>query len=1147
MRNLITLACLLIATIAVGQTTEEARLQRIEELKKSQIQSEEARKARIEQYLLANKDAKRVINLEDGSVALLYDVVNGHPSYDAPYNKGAAETVGTDQLRMGGSLGVNLTGKDMKVGVWDGGYARDTHVEYNGRILTGDGNEFGVSNHATHVMGTILATGINENAKGMASEAIGISYGFNNDLTEMTAVATTATGNLIMSNHSYGTVTGWRQGTWNGDPNISNDEDWRFGFYTTRAKQWDDLAFAAPYYTIVKSAGNDRGDSGDGSHPADGPYDIISTYGTAKNIITVGAIQKLNGGYTTPENVQMSSFSGWGPTDDGRIKPDIVGAGVAVNSAFSSADDAYGNQQGTSMSAPNVTGSLLLLQELHSRLNGGNYMRSATLKSLIFQTANEAGTDGPDYVFGWGVLNVEGAGRMLIEQNNVNKVIRELTLTDGQTYEVAIDPAPGTEVKATIVWTDPSGTPPSPSLDPEDLMLVNDLDMRISSASEDFMPWILNPAVPGGAASTGDNFRDNAEQVVISSVDGEPLTLRINHKGNLEGGSQHFSLVLTYTPDNATDRYYWVGAEGGNWNDGANWSLSSGGESANAVPDASSDVVFDENSFSTDNSINVSVPADVDINSLTWMASETATLDLQSFDVTVTGDLIFANANTTVPSGKFIFKDGASEASRIVSNGADLSNVDFVIESGNTDWSLVGDFNVNSVEVTSGGFIADDSKLTVGNLTHTGNGTASMSFVGSEVEVTGAFDLSGENLTFNDNGASFILSGSNTQWTSMGMNISGQLQVPGVASINGTGNSFANISIPDAGSLSLMEDVSVNDITLEPGASLLFDSEKMLTIVNDLNATGTAEKAINLTGIAENSGIVEINGHRKVCLDFLNITKVSITGSASVTAGVNSTLTNADSWSTVSCDNVLFSDFSFEFGCVNSTAQFTDLSSGAISGWSWNFGGGSTSTDQNPTNMFTQEGAVDVTLDVTDGSDTKTFTQELTIIANTLSAGNEVIDNNGVLASRDAATAYQWYRDGESIDGATNRTYNTQGVGGTYFVTTFDETCNIRSNELQVVVTSIEPDVREQLEREVTIAPNPSEDYLDINMVNDFYGEIQIVMIDLNGSVSVDTKVEKSQREFSQRISVDEKPTGLYIVQLVFENAFVLNKKVLIK
>lgn len=1147
MRNLITCALLLLSAITLAQTTEEARFQQIEEMKGSFKQSEESRKKRVENYLEQHKDISRVSYLKDGSICALYDVVNNRPIYQAQDNAGAATTVGTVELRTGGSLGVNLTGEGMKVGVWDGGYARPTHVEFGGRILTGDAGEYGVNFHATHVMGTILAAGVSASAKGMAPEAIGLSYGWDNDLTEMTAVATTETSNLIMSNHSYGPASGWRDGTWYGDPSISNDEDWKFGFYNARASQWDQLAFNAPYYTMVTSAGNSRGASGDGSHPANGPYDLIPSYKASKNVVTVGAIHKISGGYTGPDDVVMSSFSSWGPTDDGRIKPDIVGAGVGINSAFPDNDTDYSSISGTSMATPNVSGSLLLLQQLHAKLNGGNFMRSATLKALIFQTANEAGLAGPDYIYGWGVLNAEAAGRVLIEQNNVNKVVRELTLEDGGTYELSIDPALGTEVKATIVWTDLPGTPVATSLDPEDLMLVNDLDMRISSTSEDFMPWILNPAVPGGAATTGDNFRDNVEQVVLTSSDGEPLTLRIGHKGDLEGGSQHFSLVLIYTSDNQTDRYYWVGTEGGNWNDGSNWSLLSGGQPANAVPGADTDVVFDENSFDTDNSISVSVPANVEINSIAWLASEVATFDLQNFEVAVTGDLVFANETTTVPTGKFIFKDGAAEASRIVSNGADLTNVDFVIESVNTDWSLVGDFNISSLEVTSGNFAANNTNLALGSLTHTGNGTASISLANSNVEVTEALNLNADNLTVDDNGATFTLSGTNTQWTTAGMTVTGNLIVPGVASINGAGNSFVEVNIPDEGSLLLMEDVSVDDMNLQPGASLLFDSDKRLTVVGDLTATGTSEKLINLTGIAENSGVLAMDGHRKICLDFLKITKLSVTGSASVTAGVNSNLTNADSWSTVSCENVLFSDFNFAFGCVNSAVQFTDVSSGNISAWAWNFGDNNTSTDQNPENTYTQEGAVNISLDVSDGTDTKSFNQEVTIIENTLSAGNEVVDNSGVLASRDAATAYQWYRDGEIIDGATNRTYNTQGVGGTYFVRTFDETCNIQSNELLVVVTSIEPDVQEQLERDVVIAPNPSEDYMDINMVNDFFGEIQIVMIDLNGSVSFNTKVEKNQREFSQRISVDEKPTGLYIVQLVFENAFVLNKKVLIK
>ena len=87
----------------------------------------------------------------------------------------------------------------------------------------------------------------------------------------------------------------------------------------------------------------------------------------------------------------MSAYSSWGPTDDGRIKPDLVGTGDAILSSSANGDDAYSTLTGTSVSAPNVAGSLLLLQEFYARQTYGFTMRAATLKGLVLHTANEAG------------------------------------------------------------------------------------------------------------------------------------------------------------------------------------------------------------------------------------------------------------------------------------------------------------------------------------------------------------------------------------------------------------------------------------------------------------------------------------------------------------------------------------------------------------------------------------------------------------------------------------------------------------------------------------------------------------------------------------------------------------------------------------
>src|SRR5690606_13980848 len=87
-------------------------------------------------------------------------------------------------------------------------------------------------------------------------------------------------------------------------------------------------------------------------------------------------------------SVTINGSSSQGPTDDYRIKPDITGNGSGVYSTLDNADNAYGNLTGTSMAAPNVTGSLLLLQEHYKNLNNGNFMRAATLKGLALHTAD---------------------------------------------------------------------------------------------------------------------------------------------------------------------------------------------------------------------------------------------------------------------------------------------------------------------------------------------------------------------------------------------------------------------------------------------------------------------------------------------------------------------------------------------------------------------------------------------------------------------------------------------------------------------------------------------------------------------------------------------------------------------------------------
>ena len=499
----------------------------------------------------------------------------GFPVYlKTDNNTTAAATTGTNLVQPGGSSGLNLSGSSTalnnKLAIWDGGSVYKAHQEFASKTITLKDTS-SIIDHATHVAGTMIAKGVYLPAKGMAFNAATLqSYDFNNDVAEMSAAAS----GLLLSNHSYGDQAGWdfnqsaNRWEWYGLP--GDTVDFNFGFYDVRTQAWDKIAYNAPYYLIVESAGNSRGNTGPsvgadyfgfksrsdptlvdkGPRPANisdnNAYDIISTTGNAKNILTVGAVNPLPNGPVSSKDISIAFFSSWGPTDDGRVKPDLVGDGVDVLSTGNSSPTSYITLSGTSMSAPNITGSLYLLQEYYAQKNGGGFMRAATLKGLACHTAFDAGNIGPDYIYGWGLLDMPKATQTITD-NNIKSLIRESTLRQGQKQIYNVIASGNGPLSATISWTDPAGIPTAEgTINSRVHKLINDLDIRISDHTTTFNPWILDPLNPSVAAKTGDNIVDNIEQVYIpGAVLGKSYTITITHKGTLQAGLQDYSLIVT--------------------------------------------------------------------------------------------------------------------------------------------------------------------------------------------------------------------------------------------------------------------------------------------------------------------------------------------------------------------------------------------------------------------------------------------------------------------------------------------------------------------------------------------------------------------------------------------------------------------------
>ena len=475
------------------------------------------------------------------NVAELYDFRGDEPIYRKTLNVNAAISNGANLLS---PAPYNLDGTGIRVGIWDEARVRSTHQELAGRVTVMDPTtSISFSDHATHVGGVVGATGIDANAKGMAPKVNLNSYDWNSDYTEMTqagAALATDSSKIPLSNHSYGyDATVYEMGVYNSEP-----------------RNTDALASSLPYYLIFWAAGNDQENL-----PSLGGYQSITYDALSKNIMTVGAVQDaVSGSLRSLSSASMTSFSSWGPCDDGRIKPDVVANGWEVYSSSSTGDTSYVSKTGTSQAAPSAMGSAALLQQLYAREFSGQRMRASTLKGLMIHTADDLGNSGPDYKYGWGLINVKGAADVILSHKadlSRPKLIEgtlSRTLSGVKTYTNnytfvwdGVSP-----IRATLAWTDPAGSTQTMT-DSRTPNLVQNLDLKIISPNATTnLPYVMpfvgtwTQASMSLSAIRGKNNVDNVEQVYLQSPTPGTYTVSVTLDGTLSrGGSQAYSLIIT--------------------------------------------------------------------------------------------------------------------------------------------------------------------------------------------------------------------------------------------------------------------------------------------------------------------------------------------------------------------------------------------------------------------------------------------------------------------------------------------------------------------------------------------------------------------------------------------------------------------------
>ncbi|MGA3284586.1 MAG: LamG-like jellyroll fold domain-containing protein [Verrucomicrobiota bacterium] len=414
-----------------------------------------------------------------------------------------------------------LTGNGVKLGVWDEGQPF-AHPDFASRLIFKEPGS-AVSLHQTHVIGTMAGDGSSstpvDHLAGMAPLASIYSWNFDGDpATEMHA-ARTQSPIIVISQNSWGY------------PPYNPGTCYLFGAYIGVCADYDKLVREHNLSIFFAAANSQNGYwTNESTHASGWCYGTPGSYfqtvtppATAKNVVAVGAITKADA---------MTIFSSWGPTTDGRLKPDLVAVGQDVTSCV--LDNGYGTKSGTSMSCPAASGAAALLVEEYRQIYSGADPKPAVLKAVLCNTATDLGEPGPDFQFGYGKINALCAAEVI-----TNRQVLEGSLVHGaaQTNNLIV-PDSCDELRVMMAYSDKEGSTNGPAL-------VNDLDLiLIDPSGVSHLPLTLNPT-PGHEslpAVEAANHRDNVEQVVVASPAPGKWTIVVQGY-NVPKGPQEFALT----------------------------------------------------------------------------------------------------------------------------------------------------------------------------------------------------------------------------------------------------------------------------------------------------------------------------------------------------------------------------------------------------------------------------------------------------------------------------------------------------------------------------------------------------------------------------------------------------------------------------
>lgn len=415
-------------------------------------------------------------------------------------------------------------------------------TECNGGISN---TEWDNHDHGTHVAGSVagdnfLNLGVHDTADGMAplAKLVIQDGGLTTDnCADLPGIGCPVVDLQPIFQQTYDQGARLHSNSWGDNENAAVQNN-----YTAASEDADTFTWSHRDFLVLFAAGNGGNSTGRVSSPS-----------TAKNVVSVGASNRGSNAGT------IASFSSCGPTDDGRVKPDLTAPGSGIISADNDGNVTTNNcgtrsMSGTSMATPTAAGLTALAREYFTAgfypggvaNPGDGFTPSAALlrATMINSTTAMTGiaTPPPSICQGWGrillddTLAFPGDPRQLFVTDEADSIpFATGSVGDDRVFEVSIEA--GAPLDITVAWSDFPSTPVA------SIHLVNDLDLEVTAPGT---VLYRGNVMSGGQSTTGGSAdrRNNVEQVILQSPVGGRYRIVVR-SFTVPSGPQPFALVVS--------------------------------------------------------------------------------------------------------------------------------------------------------------------------------------------------------------------------------------------------------------------------------------------------------------------------------------------------------------------------------------------------------------------------------------------------------------------------------------------------------------------------------------------------------------------------------------------------------------------------